>query len=96
MDYTFTSDDDDMSFDYSSPPHSDNIDDDSFYTDVGDELNMLQSQGQSEDAPIDLTNTTGAIDLTNSTDGDDELKQKTSTDEPLLNDTSDEYDGSHL
>ena len=96
MDHTFSSDDDDMSFDYSSPPPSENSDEDSFYTDVGDDLVMLQSPGQSEDRPIDLTNSTEAIDLTHSTDNDDEPKEKTSTDEPLFSDTSDEYDGPHL
>ena len=81
IDYAFTSDDDDVSFDYSTPHASDNSDNDTFYTDVGDEMAMLKSPGQSEDTPIDLTNSTEAIDLTNSLDGDDGLQHKTSFDE---------------
>ena len=56
--FDFDSSDDNMSFDYTSPTPSkgDNaMSKDSFYTDIGDEVDMLNSPGATVDAPIDLT-----------------------------------------
>ena len=57
-DFSFDTDDEDMSFEYVRPTDSSNsegMDEDSLYTDVGNEIDMLRSPGQLVDAPIDLT-----------------------------------------
>ena len=93
-DFTFDSDDDNISFDYASPTPShtcDSMDEDSFYTFVGDELDMLKSPGQSVDAPIDLRVSASTIDLTHSTDDDAKVSQgQVSSGGTLFTDTSDD------
>ena len=92
----FDSEDDDVSFDYSGHTtsiSSDGMDEDSFYTDVGDEPALLRSPGQSVDIPIDLTCSNDAeepIDLTNSNGDDSDSKPLNQSDEPLFSDTRDD------
>ena len=91
VDISFDSDDDDTSFEYARTTDSSNsedMDEDSFYTDVGDKIVMLMSPGQSAAASIDLTGSIATIDLTHSTDEDNGIKHKSTPEKPLFTDTS--------